>query len=456
MSTTDMPPSANSKFRWFALFIAIFILQAAIQIRSPRDGAPLVGDAAEVHNIAWNLAHGRGYSVNWDDPAWRATYIAHSRPSLFLDMILARTGSHPTMSRPPLMSLLVAAIIKIYPTHAFLGWRLLDAALFSLATCLLTASAKIALGNPAAIIVLAITLLDPMRSKVIPGWWTEGMAFDFLAALIYLIAVGRNQPARRAILLSGILLGLLCLDRSFFIILLPLLALVLGQATVGRISAAITILIIALVIQSPWWIRNLHLAHQMPLGTQGGFNLPDEYSDHAIEVRGGWDGDGMGWVWTHRPDATPEEIAGHLPPQVAIMRPDHPRAAAATYATMCESLDTEIAVAKIGTSAGLTWIKSHPLQLPELFVMKIVTQIGYDRWWIGALSALTAVGLLLSRPSRFPLSLVAIICIYIAGIGLTHAMPGRFLVPILPPLYVLAAAGIVAIANRAGLLQSKD
>jgi hypothetical protein len=447
---------ANKKSLWLVLFIAIFILQAAILIHSPRDGSPLIGDAAEVHNIAWNLVHGHGYSVNWDDPAWRAAYIAHSRPSLFLNMILARTGSHPTMSRPPLMSLLVAAVIKIYPAHAFLGWRLIDAALFSLAACLLTAASAKALGNPAALIVITIVLLDPMRNKFVPGWWTEGMAFDFLAALIYLIALGRSQPAHRTILLSGILLGLLCLDRSFFIILLPFLALVLGEATVGRISAAIAILAIALVIQCPWWFRNLHLAHQMPLGTQGGFNLPDEYSDHAIEVRGGWDGDGMGYVWTHRPDATPEEIAGHLPPQIAIMRPDHPRAAAATYATMCESLDSEIAVAKLGTASGLAWIKSNPLKLPELFVMKIVTQISYDRWWIGSLSALAAIGLLLSRPNQFSLAMIAMVFIYMAGIGLTHAMPGRFLVPVLPPLYVLATAGILAIANRAGLLQSKD
>jgi hypothetical protein len=445
----------SRKLLWPCLFTAIFLLFACIQIHNPRDGAPLALDQAEVHNIAWNLAHGRGYSFNWDDPGWRKTYLAHSRPSAQLNMILCRAGSHPTMSRPPLMPLLVAAIIKLYPAHVFLGWRLLDAALFSLAACLLAAAVCSTLGFPAAVIVVAITLLDPLRPNYVPGWWTEGIAFDCVAALVWVIAQGRGQPHFQKILIGGVLLGLVCLDRSFFNVVLPLLALLLAYALVGRISAAVFILTIAIAIESPWLIRNFHLSGHLLLGSQGGFNLPDEYSDHAIALRGGWDGDGIGYVWTHRAGASPGEIAGIIPLNIAAMRPAHPLAADALYATMCQSLASEIAVCDVGLRGGSAWIRSHPFQLPRLFVMKITTQIGYDPKWIGFLFALAGAGLLLSPRSRFALSVSGLVCVYMVGIGLTHAMPGRFLVPILPPLYVLAALGITAIADRAGLMPGK-
>jgi 4-amino-4-deoxy-L-arabinose transferase-like glycosyltransferase len=446
----------NKGFVWPSVFVAVFFTQTCLLVHNPRDGAPLIGDSAEVHNIAWNLAHGRGYSVNWDDREWRAAYLAHSKPSIFLDMILSRSGSHPTMSRPPLMPLLVAAVIRIYPKHAFLAWRLVDAALFSLGACLLASAIRAVFGDIAAVIVLAIMLLDPLRFNYVPGWWTEGIAFDGMAAIVWLLVRGRATMGLWSIVMSGIVLGLICLDRSFFILLLPIFACLLGNAAVAptasirfRLRSAGVVLFIAMLVQVPWWLRNIAIAHEMmPLGTQGGFNLPDEYSDHAVATHGAWDGDGMGWAWSTRAGATPAEVAGHFSAVVAGMRPAHPRSGDAIYATMCGTLSSEIAVAKVGSHSGIRWIASHPRRLPALFLMKIVTQIKYNGWWMLCLAVAGAAGLLLMRQRPVQLALLILIGSYLVGIGLTHTMPERFLVPMLPPLYALAAAGLAGLAWR--------
>src|SRR5262249_5498009 len=100
------------------------------------------------------------------------------------------------------------------------------------------------------------------------------------------------------------------LARSSFLLLLPGLAVttacclrpVTARSLIVRAS---TVVAIACFVASPWWVRNcIVLRDFMPLGTQGGFNLPDEDSDVAVKTGGVWSGLAMRQVWAQRFDDT--------------------------------------------------------------------------------------------------------------------------------------------------------
>ena len=426
--------------RWGLLGGLVFALQLAVLAGGDVDHPEPAGDVAEVFNLAWSLAHGRGYQMDWNDPLERDQW--HSRDTDGeLRFFTIRRGSHPAMSRPPLMPLAMAAMLLFHPAHPFQLWKEIDAALFSAAAALLTQGVLHRFGWRAALAMLPLTLLDQLRAYYVPGMWTEGLAFDGMAVLVWLVLRG-GSGSTAMVLVGGITLGLLCLDRAFFVLVSPLLCLIVAEVGPARWKSASLMLGIAVAIQLPWWTRNVAVAHRfVPLGTQGGINLPDEYSDEAVLRRGLWTGHEMNRLWAATA-VTAQQRAERARPQVLALWPGEPDFAAVIDAVNCESLQTELDVADVGQRAGLRWIRTHPLQLPRLFIDKLITQTIAARGWLTLLVGFGCGTLLADPPRRRLAARVALLGVaYAVGIGLTHAVAGRFLVPVLPPLYVLAAAG---------------
>ena len=156
------------KFRWLLLFAVIFAFESFKVVLGDNNSAPQIGDAAEVHNIAYNLAHGRGYSFDWNDERWRELWQEQNADGR-LDFVVVRRGSYPTMFRPPLMPIMVAAILKVLPHSSFLAWRLFDSAAFSAAACLLCDAAFALDGFAGLSAVLVLLMVDPLRRQYIPG-----------------------------------------------------------------------------------------------------------------------------------------------------------------------------------------------------------------------------------------------------------------------------------------------
>ena len=118
------------------LWVAIFALQVA-QLRGPdADRPPVTGDVAEMFNLAWSLAHGRGYRFDWNDPACRQVWARRDVDGQFR-IFTARRGTHLTLFRPPLMPLALAGVLLFHPAEPFFAAKLIDAALFSAAAALL-------------------------------------------------------------------------------------------------------------------------------------------------------------------------------------------------------------------------------------------------------------------------------------------------------------------------------
>jgi hypothetical protein len=448
--------------RWALVFLLIFGVEAFRAALTEGNNAPEIGDAAEVHNIAYSLAHGRGYSFDWNDEQWRKLWQEQNADGRF-DFVLVRRGSYPTMFRPPLMPLLVGAILKMFPHDSFLAWRVFDSAGFAAAACLLCDVAFLEEGMIGLFVLLVILVSDPLRRAYVPGWLTEGLAFDFLSLIVWLIASGGRMKAWWYNICAGLAMGLLCLDRSIFLLAMPFICLALAMARsrpwAGMFKNLLIILGVSVLIQIPWWARNITVSGRLvPLGTQGGFNLPDEYSDVALQEAGVWTGRGLRDAWIPQAEAnhpTPippglsEESFRKLWPSSGTGDANQLRSAATLYAAVCVSLQSEIVVSSAGQQAAIAWVRNHYTKVPMLMAEKVVSLTFSRRRYLAVTLLFGVIGLFNApKPRRVSYCLASLIASYVLAIALTHVVYGRFLVPILPSLYIAMVWGIAAIARR--------
>jgi hypothetical protein len=451
-------------WRHVVIFVLVFFVECGWSVVKYRNSEPQVGDAAEVHNIAYSLAHGRGYRFDWDDASWRKLWQQQNVDGRF-DFIVVRRGSFATLSRPPLMPVLVAGVIRVFPRYSFLAWRVVDSSAFAAAGCLLCDVAFVQTGVLGLGIMLLMVLSDPWRREFVPGWWTEGLAFDLISVIVWLMAGGRRLAPRRFVLMGGVSVALLCLDRSIFVLLLPMLGALLGISYSRRVwlAIAVLILVVAAAIQSPWWIRNLVVSQRfLPLGTQGGINLPDEYGDAAIRTNGVWTGKGMRDAWAmelaHNEGGSAGGIGGVGLPKgmserdVAKLWPFDlkDREAQALIAAMfCRSTASELAVSEAGERYSVRWIGVHYAKIPRLMVAKAWSLTRYLRIPLGIAGVLSVLGFIgLGAQRRLILLAAGLMGVYLVAIMLTHVVNVRFMVPIFPAIYLTTTLGVVWVVQR--------
>jgi hypothetical protein len=88
---------------WLAAAVFTVSLMAFL-IPSARRGAlsapPPRGDGTSYDAIAQQLAKGRGFSVDWDDPAYRKPYEQANHTGAY-DSLFERHEASPTAYRPP-------------------------------------------------------------------------------------------------------------------------------------------------------------------------------------------------------------------------------------------------------------------------------------------------------------------------------------------------------------------
>ena len=446
------------RFPWrVLLFVSIFAIEASVAVVRDGNVPPVVGDSAEVHNIAYNLAHGRWYKFDWNDQRWRALWQTPNNDGRF-DFIVFRTGSYPTMFRPPLMPVLVAGILGLFPNNSFVAWRIFDSAAFAVAACLLCDVTFVHGGTVGLVAMLALLLGEPVRRQFVPGWWTEGLAFDLVSCVVWLAARGSRIRDLRYVACAGVVLGLLCLDRPVFVLVTPIFCLALAAAHSRSTSAifkmALGMLLLSILVQAPWFARNIAVSGRMlPMGTQGGYNAPDDYGDLALANRGSWTGQGILNAWLP-PSGTNSLIA--IPPgytkesfgSLWSTGFTDLRYGALIYAAVCTSLQSEIAVSDAGQQAATAWLRVNYSKVPKLMVEKAITLTRFERPFLAAAAALCMVGFFYLPELR-----ITILCmgLLIAGcvlsVMLTHVVFYRFLIPLLPPLYTGVALGFVAIAR---------
>ena len=402
------------------VFAAIFLTSFGIYVmRASSSGAlrepPETGDGHDYDAIAFNVWQGRGFGYQWSDENWRKPYENIPRYRLLLSR---QSEYYPTTYRPPAMPYLLTAVYAVAGRN-FTAWRVINCAVTASAvTTAAIISAQFA-GVPAAVITAAILLQSRELTRYSAMFMTEPLAALMLALLAWTwVRNATNGWTLMRAIVSGIAMGGLLAARTIFILTTPVLLILPGRdLSFGSRFAWKTKLIClaaAIVVISPWWIRNiLVLDAFMPLGTQGGINLPMGFGPRALRSQGIWASNpGDGW------------------PEIAAQKLD--------------VVTSEVMLAKYRQTLTINWMIDNPRQVLYLMWLHVSQELKpgrdlYSRWLLPS-AAMSALVLW-----RFPgvWVLVMIVCGNILSIAMTYSAGGRFMVPLQPLLAALVAAALV-------------
>jgi hypothetical protein len=425
---------AVSTSRTILGFVAVLAFILAVDLvafgRHGRGSAPPVpGDTQDYENIAWNLLQGRGFGHDWDDPAWRAVRRGLGHASRDVRRHLARRGgSRRPRTALPALPFAIAATYAVLG-RSFLAWGIVHAAIAAAGLALACALAMRLAGAGAAGLALLLGLLDSnlRGAAVLAPYLSEGLGCLAVVLLVWALVLLAERPVPARFAAAGAALGILPLVRGIFVFwYAPIGLCVLWTALRGArkgietrrfaLGAAL-FLAAALVVPLPWWIRNCAVLDGfLPLGTQGGRNLPLGYSDLAVAAGGVWTPEGTGRWWSEH-----ETRFAGLPP-----------------------LELEREQARFGQREATLWIRTHPAAAAGLAVRKAV-----DLWKqplpgrFGLPLALCALLALAPARSRRGLgALWAVLAAETFAVSATYGDGARFLVPVLPILHVLVANGL--------------
>jgi 4-amino-4-deoxy-L-arabinose transferase-like glycosyltransferase len=410
-------------------FAAIFIVSFGIYVqRASSSGAlrepPETGDGHDYDAIAFNVWQGRGFGYQWSDEAWRKPYEGIPRYRLLLTR---KSDYYPTTYRPPAMPYLLSAVYAV-SGRSFTTWRVVNCGVTAGAvTTAAVISAHFA-GIPAAVLTAAILLQSRELTRYSGMFMTEPLAALMLALLAWTWVRNAREgwTAGRAVA-SGIAMGGLLAARTIFILTTPVLLLLPGQdRSFGSKLAWKTkalCLAVAILVISPWWIRNIVVLDAfMPLGTQGGINLPMGFGPRALRHQG---------IWASNPEDGWPEIA----------------------ALKLDIVTSEVMLARHRQRLALNWMLANPGQVLHLMQLHVRQELKpgrdfYSRWLLP--SAAVAALILLKFPGTWVL--ILIVCGNILSVAMTYSAGGRFMVPVQPLLAALVAAALVYVPRQAWTL----
>jgi 4-amino-4-deoxy-L-arabinose transferase-like glycosyltransferase len=208
-------------------------------------------DAQHYHLIATSIAHGQGFAADY--------------PYGF---------DHATAFRPPLYPLLLGGGYFAFGNHIATA-QVLNVLIGSTVVLLIAVIAARIAGRPAALVAAGIACVFPplLENDAVP--LSEPLGLLLLLVVTWALLAGR-------IAWAGLAAGLLVLTRPSAQLLVPLLALVLWRQVGFR--RAVAFLVTAIVVATPWVIRNDLVFGRPLIVTSNGFNLAAIYSPIALSA----------------------------------------------------------------------------------------------------------------------------------------------------------------------------
>ncbi len=382
---------------------------------------PETGDGHDYDAIAFNVWHGRGFGYEWSNEEWRRPYVGIPRYRLLLTR---QSEFYPTTYRPPAMPFLLSAVYAI-AGRSFAAWRVVNCGVMAGAVTVAAAVAAQFAGIPAAVLTAAIALQSRELTRYSGMFMTEPLAtlMVTLVAWIWVRNASSGWTAGNAAA-SGAAMGALLAARTIFILSTPILVILPGRDTsFGSRFAWKTkaiCLAVAIAVISPWWIRNIVVLDAfMPLGTQGGINLPMGFGPRALRHQGVWASNpGDGW------------------PEIAAQKLD--------------IVTSEVMLAQYRQRLTLNWMVQNPRDVLRLMWLHVSQELKpgrdfFSRW----LLPLAAIAALVLRKSPGVWTVALVVVANILSIAMTYSAGGRFMVPVQPLLVALVAAGAVALGRQA-------
>lgn len=415
-------PSAMRGVTCAAVFLVSFTsyLSSAMKDGSLHD-PPEMGDGHDYDALAFNIWRHQRFGFDWSDAAWRRPYeVVRGYESL-----LERHGDYyPTTYRQPAAPALMALVYAV-TNRNFAAWRVVHCAIMAGAvTAAAAVSAEIA-GTAAALVTMVLALTLPLLRLFAHEFRTEGLAALLVTLLAWIwIRNARKGWTRAGSVAAGLVLGALIATRNIFVLWIPLAMVVPGADRSSGRSAwrwrAISVAVALLVI-GPWWVRNaIVLETFMPLGTQGGINMPAGFGPRAMRFKG---------MWMSNPGDGAQEIE----------------------ALKLDAVASEVRLAQFRSALARRWIREHPLDAVRLMGLHVWQEVKprtrpYPTGaWLLPVAALAAVYL---RRSPGVGMIASIVGVNILGIAMTWSVAGRFMAPMQPLLAALVGAMVVDVVRR--------
>jgi 4-amino-4-deoxy-L-arabinose transferase-like glycosyltransferase len=392
---------------WILLLAGFLLRIVAIQVRTPMAlvHAP---DEREYYELAWNLAHGAGFSIAGEPTAYRSVLF----PAL-ASVVLHVTGQSP---RPifylqALLSCLTALLLYQLAGHRFgqrgafyagAAWLFLPTAVLSCALFLTTTLFSF-------LWVLALALYDRLQYR----------GFHYVDALWLGLAVGATALTR--------MVGLFLL--LAVVIYLAFIRYEVWQRTQWRM--ALTVLAGAAILTVPWMARNAAVVGRFAVNTNSGMAL---LLDPAPEM-------------SRDQDPPSRDVVTHLRSTPGSMLPDPVGGADDSVLLQSRPLDTvSLWVRKLvrlwATDLGL-WVR-YSLAGPPAEAVMHLRQTPLLPLIVASFPTLLLAGIGLSGFSlvrRFPSRGLYILqfCLVLVALFSTYGVP-RDVVPFLPCLLIGGAA----------------
>jgi 4-amino-4-deoxy-L-arabinose transferase-like glycosyltransferase len=380
---------------------------------------PEPGDGPDYDAIAFQLVKGEGFSYNWDNPEYRAPYLA--LPDRY-EYLLQRSGARPTAYRPPLLPAAMAVSYFLFGRN-FAIVRMMDCWAMALTSTIFFTVVARRFGVRQGLLFIAFLVLDGWIGYYARFILTESIACLLVALLTWsLMRLAEQKQATWAIL-AGIFSGAAVLNRTVFALWVPIISISIYILTCrrtakwldwGAVRLAGMFLIVSTALCIPWAIRNTLLLRAFsPLGTQGDINLSAAYSDKAVANEGMWfDLESTGFFDT-------------------------------IFSSGTTGLELEKATANYSRAMALEWIKDNPHLLPLLMALKTYNLWKPSRPWDKLVLFLVLAGILL-YPNKTELFVYLVLLLTnTLAIALTWTVgDSRFLVPVLPIVFVVASVGL--------------
>jgi hypothetical protein len=406
------------------LFLAIFFIAFGTYVaRLVNSGGlrepPESGDGHDYDAIAFNVWQGRGFGYYWSDEAWREPYKGIPRYRLLLSR---QSDYYPTTYRPPAMPFLLSLVYAV-TDRSFVAWRIVNCAVMAGAVSIAAIVSAHFAGIPAAIVTTIIALQSRELSRYSAMFMTEAMATFFAALLAWMwLHNARNGwTTARAVTAGAIMAGLIA-SRTIFVLWLPLIAILPGKdLSFGSRFAwrpKAICLAVALLVMTPWFVRNMVVTRAfLPLGTQGGINLPMGFGPRAFRSQG---------IWASNPEDGWPEIA----------------------AKKLDVVTSEVLLAQFRSKLTIDWMLAHPREVMQLMRLHVWQELRPRRdvllqWLLPA----AAVAVLIFWKKTATWVIVLMVAANVMSIAMTYSASGRFMVPVQPLLIALAGAMVAAVLS---------
>ena len=439
----------TSRLHTLSVFVVCFLVMLVATLTwtlnrgHPLDAppAPLNTDGVFYDNIAFHLDAGDGFRVDFNAQPWRSSYInadAIEKQRHQYQWLMPRRVKGLTALRSPGYPYVLAAIYCVIGRRYDVV-RIFGCVFVSFGIALLLTLCESRWGFLPALIAATTLVFDYAVMQSAGTIATESFAIAIFATTFILAVRAFKAPSFFRWSVCGASFAALMLTRGIWslgllimICLLVLCALLpqlrhrIGSRSVGY---GALFLIVAMVVASPWWIRNCVVTeHFQPFGTAGACGFVAAYCDESLADHGQWQSD--------------------------VFNRNQAEVKSAHDTNAMELAHLEYKIGQASLRKSVAWSIDNWSRIPELFVFRAISHWGFFNpsvpiFFQAANLWLVVVGLIgcFVHTGRLRRVFIFVLILDSVLVMLTWEHLGRYAIPIRPILHIGNGLVIAAVID---------